>query len=167
MQKPAVEILNQKNHNFLWVGGRLWMWDLPDEVEYQAKLASEAYGKVLVAGYGLGILQKLLCNNPLVDSVTTIELYSNVIKACEEFYGYIAGDIILCDFLAHVPVVPNEYDCVIGDIWIDIKPECLNQYEKFLSKANELIKRKGLILAWGKDYFDYLIEHRRAPCHAV
>lgn len=36
-----VEILTQKNYNFLWIDDYLWMWDIPVEQALQKKIAEE------------------------------------------------------------------------------------------------------------------------------
>ena len=63
-----VEILKQKGNYFLWIDDSLWMWDIESERKIQYGLTHEAYGDVLVAGYGLGIVQKYLRNNTNVTS---------------------------------------------------------------------------------------------------
>ena len=79
---PKVEILKQKGCNFLWINNQLWMWDVPEEVEAYREIASQASGEVLVVGYGLGIVQRVLCSNPEVNSVLTIEKIPEVIEEC-------------------------------------------------------------------------------------
>lgn len=154
-----VEILKQKGHRFLWINDYLWMWDIPIEQDTQRKIANEAYGNVLVAGYGLGIVQKHLLLNPKVDSVTTIEITPEVIEACKKEYKCIYGKVINGDFYEYIS--PYKFNCVIGDIWEDILPEGLEEYERFKNKATRLLNDDGKILAWGKDFFEYLITKRR------
>ena len=153
-----VEILKQKGHNFLWVDDYLWMWDIPVECRAQKEIADKAYGKVLIVGYGLGIIQRLLLQNNRVDSIVTIEIYSEVVEANKKAFGKIYGDVFYCDFYKYNTI--SKFDCVIGDIWEDIIPECLEKYEKFENKANQLLKEGGKILAWGKEFFEYLIDKR-------
>ena len=158
-----VEILQQKGHNFLWIDEYLWMWDLPDEVKYQRRLAEQASGDVLVAGYGLGLVQKLLIENPLVTSVCSVELYPEVIDRCKESYGRIFGDIIIGDFYDFQ--TNRRFDSVVGDIWRDMEEEYLDEYRRFKIKANELVKPDGRILAWGQDFFEYLLDSKGMEVH--
>ncbi len=37
-KKSKVEIVQQKGHNFLWIGDYLWMWDTPVERRCQKEL---------------------------------------------------------------------------------------------------------------------------------
>ncbi len=134
------------------------MWDTPQERDLQKKIAEKARGDVLVAGYGFGILTQFLSNNPRVDSITGVELHKEVIEKCKES-GKICGNVIIGDFYS----LPEDkkYDCVIGDIWPDIDSKFLKDYVKFKKKAKKLLKKDGVILAWGKDFFDYLLEKKR------
>ena len=150
-----VEILQQKGYNFLWINKYLWMWDIPVERLAQKKIAEQARGNVLVAGYGLGIVQKFLLKNPKVNSFLTIEIFPEVIQKCKENYKKIYGEFVICDFYDYK--TNKKYDCVIGDIWEDIVPESLNDYIKFKKKAQSLLKPNGKMLAWGKDFFEYLL----------
>ena len=159
MQESSVKILKQEGHNFLWIDGGLWMWDVPAERTIQKRIAYEAYGTVLVAGYGLGIVQEYLLQNKWVLSVRTVEINRRVVEVCEEEYGYIHGDITIRDFYEYY--TDARYDCIIGDIWTDIVPESLEDYIKFKDKAERLLTEGGQILAWGKDYYEYLIRRTR------
>jgi spermidine synthase len=152
---PTVKILQQEGHHFLWIEGDLWMWDANYEAEEQEDLAKKAYGDVLVAGYGLGIVQRFLVENPCVDSVLTVELYPEVIDACKEAFGTIYGEILIGDFFRLTP--SHEFDCVVGDIWLEMMPRFLNLYKQFTQQAESLLKTGGTMLAWGGDYFEYLL----------
>ncbi len=154
-----VEILTQNGYNFLWIAGYLWMWDIPIEQTIQKNIAKEAYGEVLVVGYGLGLVQKYLMQNKRVVSVTTVEISSEVLDACKKRYGKVYGNVHLADFYNYATLA--KFDCIIGDIWEDIIPEALGEYKKFKNKALSLLELDGKILAWGKDYFEYLIEKEK------
>lgn len=151
-----VEILQQKGHNFLWINDYLWMWDIPIERKAQKQIAEKAFGDVLVAGYGLGIVQKYLSENPNVTSITTIEISKEVIDKVKQIYGEVYGEIVLGDFYSDS--IQDKFDCVIGDICEDILPEALEDYKKFKHKAQQLINSNGKILAWGQEFFEYLIK---------
>ena len=155
------EILRQNGYDFLWIkkdGGKpeLWMWDLPEEVEEQELVAKEAFGEVLVAGYGMGIVQKLLLEIPKVKRVLTCEINPQVIEANKKAYGKIFGEVILCDFYQFSS--RRKFDSVVGDIWLNITPKDLSDYVDFKKKAQSLLKDGGKILAWGQDYFEYKLK---------
>ena len=150
-----VEILEQKGHKFLWIDDYLWMWDTYPERQVQYKIATEANGDVLFAGYGLGIAQEYIENNPNVDSLITIEQTMDVIRANEK-YDRIYGEYIIGDFFKIK--LDEKFDCIVGDIWEEVLPNGLKNYKLFKEKALTMLKPNGKILAWGKDYFEYLIE---------
>ena|SRR3989344_8323000 len=153
--KNKVKILKQNGYNFLWIEDYLWMWDIPVEQEAQKRLASQAFGNVLVAGYGLGIAQKFLIRNPKVNSLLTIEINPDVIKECKRVFGEIYGEVEIADFLKYKG---GKFNCVIGDIWEDIVPESLEKYKEFKDKCKNLIKPDGKIIAWGQEFFEYLLK---------
>ncbi|MCX8194023.1 MAG: hypothetical protein N3G19_01535 [Candidatus Pacearchaeota archaeon] len=153
-----IEILEYKNHKFMFINSYLWMWDTQQERRLQKDLAKKAFGDVLIAGYGFGILTKFLLKNPKVKSVTTVEKYKEVIDKMKELEGKIYGKILIKDFY-DLPE-NKKYDCIIGDIWPDIDVKFLKDYVKFKKKAQKLLKKNGKILAWGKDFFEYLLKNR-------
>lgn len=150
-----IEILHHKKHKFMFIDDCLWMLDTPQEKDLQKELANKSFGNVLVAGYGFGILTEFLLKNPKVESVTTVEKHKEVIKKMKTF-GKIYGKIIINNFY-DLPE-NKKYDCIIGDIWPEIDTKFLKDYVKFKRKAKKLLKKKGVILAWGKDFFEYLLQ---------
>ena len=152
-----VELIKQKGYNFLWIDDNLWMWDIPIEKSVQKRLAKQAFGDVLVAGYGLGVIQKYLKENPKVKSVLTIEKLKEVVEAAKSAYGKIYGNIKITNFYDYNS---KKFDCVMGDIWEDILPEYLDKYNKFKTKAKTLLKPKGRIIAWGGEFFEFLNSKR-------
>jgi len=158
-----VEILQQKGYHFLWVDDYLWMWDIPAELEIQQDIANQCYGDVLIAGLGLGVVQRLLQYNPRVnlDEMLTIEKYREVYEAYDEYGFDMIGGIHIGDFneaIAGCDPDDHKFDCVVGDIWPEISPKYLSDYIKFKSKAQEFLKPNGKILAWGIDYYEYLLQ---------
>lgn len=142
----------------MFIDDYLWMWDTPQERELQKQLADKAFGDVLVAGYGFGILIKFLTKNPKVKSITIVEKYKEVINKIKISKKEMER-IIIKDFY-NLPE-NKKFDCIIGDIWPDIDEKFLKDYLKFKSKAKKLLKKNGKILAWGKDFFEYLLHKKR------
>ena len=104
---------------------------------------------------GFGFVTKFLLENPKVKSVTTVEKYPEIIAKMSEF-GPIYGEIIISEFY-NLPE-DKKFDCVVGDIVVEIDARFLDDYVQFKQKAQKLIKPNGVVLAWGKDYFEYLLE---------
>jgi spermidine synthase len=154
-----VEIIKQKGYNFLWIDGHLWMWDIPEEVEDQKEIAEQARGDVLVAGYGLGVVQRYLLRNNNVNSVVTVELLEDIMKECQKVYGTIYGEYVVGDFYEYQ--TEKRYDCIIGDIWPDLSPRHLDYFTRFKIKAQTLLKPNGKILGWGMDYMEFLLQKKQ------
>ena len=152
-----VEILKQCGYNFLWIDGKLWMWDIPEEVRTEKELAEQCYGDVLIAGYGFGLCHKFLREDPKVSSITTIEKHWEVLQACKAHGIEVIGKILMGDFYEMSAPLSPSYDCVVGDIWVDISPSSLGAYKKFKEKALMWLKPGGKVLGWGSDYYEYLI----------
>jgi len=142
----------------MFINDRLWMWDLPHEKKLQEDLAKQAFGDVLVAGYGFGIVTKFLLKNRKVKSVTSVEKYKEVIDKIKKL-DKIYGNVVIANFY-NLPE-DRKFDCVIGDTWAEIDAKFLKDYIKFKEKAQKLLKKNGVILAWGKDYFEYLLRKKK------
>jgi len=131
------------------------MWNVPQEIEDQKEIASQAFGNVLVAGYGLGLVQKYLLDNPQVQSILTVEILPDVLDVCREKYGELFGDVVICDFYDFAS--QKKFDVVIGDVWESVSKCHLDDYVRFKKKAEEFLKQDGKILGWGMDYMEYLL----------
>lgn len=140
--------------HYLYINGHLWMYNLGEEKKMQKKISDQAYGEVLVVGYGLGIVHQFLKENPNVRSITTVEKYQKVIDINTEVYDLVYGEVIIADF--HRYTSEKKFDCVIGDIWEDIDEQYLPKYNRFKKRAQKFLKPGGKMLAWGKNYFEFL-----------
>ncbi len=159
VQSPKVEILQMKGYNFLWINDYLWMWDVQAEQESQKDIADEAYGDVLCVGYGLGLVQRYLLDNPKVTSVTTIEKLQQVIDANLKTFGRVQGRIIIDDYFKYNNF-DKLFDCVVGDICDDILPSYLPEYIEFKQKTLKHLQPEGKLLQWGGDFFEYLLKEK-------
>src|SRR3990167_6729939 len=120
-----IEIIEFKNHRFLFIDSYLWMWDIPEEVHLQKSIAEKAFGDVLVAGYGFGMVSKFLLENKNVNSVTTVEKYPEIIDKMKKF-GRIHCDVVISYFF-DLPE-DRKFDCGVGDIVPEIDGIFLNEY---------------------------------------
>ncbi len=112
----------------------------------------------MVVGYGLGLVQRYLLENKKVKSILTIEINEGVLDACKKRFGRIYGKTIIADFFKYK--TDKKFDCIIGDAWEEIAKECLPEYKKFKKSAQKFLKPKGKILAWGQEFFEYLIKRK-------
>jgi len=159
-----VEILNQNGFDFLWIEGELWMWNIPTEEKAQKEMSDKMTGDVLVAGYGLGVVQKYLMDNENVKSVTTIESNPGVIEECRRHYGLIYGNLIIDNF--YTVTLDQKFDCIYGDVWIDISTGNAEEYLQFKKRAKDFLKEGGRVLAWGQDFFEYVIANTKKMVEA-
>lgn len=134
------------------------MWDLPGERLAMVALASRAHGDVLVAGYGLGLVQAELLKNRGVTSVLTVEICSDVLDECRRVFGELHGEVVVDDFFELCE--GHRFDCVLGDIWLDIAPEYIQEYLNFRRKAERLLRPGGQVLAWGDECFKVWLDRR-------
>ncbi len=162
---PKIEIFTLKQDVFLYINDYLWMWDTEQEREEQREIAEQAYGSVLVAGLGLGVVHRYLKENPRVTSIFTVEKEIGLLEKVEEHYGEKrlgGGAYCVHDFYTYNPNLRSiKWNCIIGDIWPDLTPRCLPDYIRFKEHAETLLQPNGRILAWVGDFFEYLIEKAR------
>lgn len=151
-----VEIFRPDNKDdiFMYINDKLWMWDIPEERMDQKCIADQCRGTVLVAGYGLGLVQKYLSENPKVVDVLTVEISPEVVAKARELYGQIYGEVVIDDFYKYWTV--ELFDSVVGDTWIDQSLRDIEAFRKFKQKAAELVKPDGIITGWGYDYMEWL-----------
>lgn len=150
----VVEVFQIHGDLYLYIDRVLWMWRNEAEIADQEAVAAQAHGDVLLAGYGFGLCQKALLENPKVRSVLTVELYQGVIDAAKTHIGRIYGNVLVADFFRCHPA--RTFDCVIGDIWQEITPTHLPTWLKFRERAKTLLKPGGKILGWGAEFFEWL-----------
>lgn len=107
----------------LYEGKTPWMSVCPSEINSMREAIDAARGKVLVLGLGLGYYAHAVSQKPEVESVTVVELSSDVIGLFDkaiaprlDFKGKLSiveGDAI--DYLATLS--EGDYDFCFADIW--------------------------------------------------
>ena len=154
-----IQIINQNGINFLWNKNKLITWDIPAEQSMLKEMSKIAFGNVLVVGYGLGLVQQYLLENPKVNSVTTLEKNKDIPQINHETFKQTHGEILIGNFFTHK--IEQEYDCIMTDVCKEIMLDSLSNYRRFKKRAQELLRPKGKIIAWGKNYFEYLIDSKK------
>jgi len=136
----------------LYVDGRPVMVDYPLTYYGMKLLAEASEGHVLTAGLGLGLYTIFLQQNPKVESVTVVEINSDIkhlISPMISKYIVKPTEIIVGDIFDYVDEAGN-YDTIMLDIWTPRKSdgdpydEMMNAYAIFRG-ANPNAK----IYVWG------------------
>lgn len=137
------------------------MSDTPMERNTNSSFLNSAHGDVLIFGLGLGLIIFPLLNDEHINSITVIELYQDLIDIVhpilndfdvEKKLKVIQGDC----FEYHKSISKDKkYDCIYGDIWIDICTENYGEMKILNNKYKNKLNRnnpKSFINHWLKDY---------------
>lgn len=114
-------------------GKGIMMSDTPMERNTNRNFIREANGDVIIFGLGLGLVIVPLLKKENVKSILVVELYQDLIDVVEPILKQHDTEnkltIIQGDCFEIHNSIPKEkkFDCVYGDIWIDI---CTDNYEQ-------------------------------------
>lgn len=101
---------------------KTWMVDDPPHYHAMNIYANMAYGTVLVAGLGLGMLVEALERNPLVRHIVVVEMNRDVINLIRPLIPHDKTYFLIDDFYKFVDKLETGampcYDFVICDIWV-------------------------------------------------
>jgi Spermine/spermidine synthase domain len=100
---------------------KTWMVDDPPHFWSMQNYAKNSYGKVLVAGLGLGLVTGELLNNTDVNSVTVIELNKDVIGLISPLLPEAVDvhfEIKNEDFYKFINETHEKFDRIIIDLWV-------------------------------------------------
>ncbi|MBE6562860.1 MAG: hypothetical protein E7660_03895 [Ruminococcaceae bacterium] len=107
--------------------GREWMTLMPNETVTTLPAVKKAHGKVVTFGLGLGYFTYMASLKEEVESVTVVELSSDVISLFEEhilpqFENRDKVKIICADAFdfAENTMKPGDFDFVFADFWHDV-----------------------------------------------
>jgi spermidine synthase len=119
------------------------MSDSVPEQQFNAPIIEQAHGDVLCLGYGLGFIYGLLVAKPDVESVTVVELQSEVLTlvASQQDFGPKLR-VVQADALSWVP------DKFFDVIWDDCDYDAANDNRDRLDKW---LKPGGIYLEWHDD----------------
>jgi len=157
-KKKKFEILEQKGNKFLWKGKDLINWDVEVERRMMKELAGKCFWDILIVGYEMGLIQKYLSENSKVKKIVTIEKEKEIVEECQENFGKVYGEVFIGNFFKDDFGI--KFDCVVSDVCKEIMLESLSNYRRFKKRAEKLLKPHGMILGYGKNYFEYLIDDK-------
>lgn len=116
----------------LLVRGDLAMSDTPYERATNQEVVQRAYGRVLIGGYGLGLVLTAILRKPEVLAVTVIEREPDVValvdSAIRRYVGVRAArklDVIQADVYQARPLVTGRFDVLWFDVWGDTSTDAL------------------------------------------
>lgn len=149
------------------------MSDTPMERNSNRDFVRKANGDVLIFGLGLGLIIMPLLDAEEVTSITVIELHQDLIDLVTPIlkkYDHhnklkvVQGDC----FEYHKQVEKGtKFDCVYGDIWIDIDQDNYDEMKALTKVWKYKINRHNhysFIDHWMKDHLKYLITKEKREC---
>lgn len=147
---------------FLEIGKGHTLWALESELQdYIYQLNDKPRGACLEVGLGLGVASKYILSFPKVNTLTTIEINSDVIavqKAVNpvaDNWGAFSPDdhlILNCDGLSYIYQTDFKYDFIFLDFYDRIDEETLPQIEDMARAANKILKKGGTMVGWLDPY---------------
>jgi hypothetical protein len=141
--------------------GQVIMSDTPDEIRDHRHAISEAKGRCLVAGLGIGMVSRAMLLKPEVTHVTIIEQSSDVIKLVapwltSQFPGRVT--IIEADILTWTPPKGEKWDAAWFDIWDSICADNLAEMKTLSRRFARRVAWKG---SWARGQCE-----RQAICYS-
>lgn len=148
----------QEYHNYgpgtmvaLLVDGATMMGEGTPEWTTSRPVLENAFGDVLIAGLGIGMILPSLCRNPRVKSITVVELSKHVIALVEPYYRHpklrvVRGDIRKSAFLRS-----SVFDTIWLDIWPDVSLKNLPEMQKLKRQLMPILRPGGWFGMWVED----------------
>jgi len=162
-QYGTATVYKMNKELFLEIGPGHNLWALETELtDYMQQLDSFPKGDVLEIGLGLGVASRYLLTFPDVDSVTTIELNEDVIKAHELIKDIDRSvlvpkldkphNILNADGLSYAYMTKKRYDFVFVDCYDRIDEETLPVIADMIMACSNILKVNGGLIAWLDKY---------------
>ena len=144
--------LYAQTYTRLFIDGDLWMTDAEFECDTNADVVNKAYGNILIAGLGLGLILGPMLAMGDVQSVTVLERSSDVIALVGPLYQSPKLTIIEAD--VHTWTPPKKaYNFIYFDIWANVPNEDNKPEIKALKKRyRSALKAGGRTAAWCENY---------------
>ncbi len=143
-----------------------WMDDTHFERETNERFLQAAYGDVLIAGLGLGMLPTALLRDPSIRSVTVLEWQPEVIDLVYPHIREARLTVVRADATAP-PLRGRAYDSIYLDIWPDVRGEHWPQMNALLKLYRTFRKPGGLVQAWVKGRVQRAYSQGRRPAEAA
>jgi len=142
----------QGKYTRLLVGGRLVMSDTRMEHMTNYEVVRRAYGSVLIAGLGLGMILHPILNKEEVESVTVIEKYAYVISLVQPTVAHPKLTIINADIYEWKAAKGTKFDTLYFDIWADLSTDNLEDMRKLHCKFRLYKHIDGWMESWRREW---------------
>lgn len=136
---------------FLEKGTGHSLWALEDELyDYMEQLGSWPRGDCLEIGLGLGVASKYLLTFPRVNSLTTVELDSDVIEV-QKRVNPIDDDrhlVLNANGLYYAYETKRLFDFIFLDFYDVIDEDTLPRIADMVVACNRILKSDGKMIGW-------------------
>jgi hypothetical protein len=137
----------------LIVNGELMMSDTAMERKTNKGFIDKASGRVLIAGLGVGLVLKNICDKENVSEVVVIEKYQDVIDLVEPFVSHPKLKIICADIFTYDMAKTEKFDTIYFDIWAKISQENLAEMTKLHNKYRKnKVSKESFMDSWLRDF---------------
>lgn len=144
--------LRAEKYTRLFVNGNLWMTDAEFECWTNDDFIRKAFGDVLIAGLGLGLVLPPLIESKIVESITVLEISADVIAMIGPLYQHPKLTIVHTDARTWQP--PKKvYHFVYFDIWANVpNSDTRKDIAALKQRYRSSLKKHGRTLAWCENY---------------
>lgn len=144
--------LNADTYTRLFVDGQLYMTDAEFECWTNMDFVHKAFGNVLIAGLGLGLVLQPLINSSVVESITILERSSDVIALIGPRYEYPKLTLVHADVHEWTPP-KKTYHFIYFDIWANVpNSDTLAEIRTLKQRYRSSLAKHGRSLAWCENY---------------
>jgi spermidine synthase len=155
-------VYEMNNELFLEIGKGHTLWALESELrDYIPQIGDLPKGECLEIGLGLGVASKYILSFPAVNTLTTVEVNSDVIAVQKSInpvadkWGAFSPDdhiILNCDGLSYIYKTESRYDFIFLDFYDRIDDETLPVIGDMVRGAKRLLNDGGSIVGWLDPY---------------
>lgn len=124
----------------------LVMTDTPAEMRDHSFAVSDAEGRVLIGGLGIGMVLQAIAKKPEVNHIVVFEREQEVVDLVWPHYKAMFGDKIsieVCDVMTRKPKKDERYDFAWWDIWDNICGDNVMDFQKIRRAWCRRVKSQG------------------------
>lgn len=143
--------LYAETYTRLFINGETYMTDAEFECWTNAEFVKRAFGNVLIAGLGLGLIVQPLIEAVDVESITILEKNADVIALIQPLYSHPKVSVIHADVHEWEPP-KKTYHLVYFDIWPNVpNSDTLKEIRNLKQKYKASLAKGGRTMAWCED----------------